>query len=239
MCSPLHGADTQVCPYFADVNHDLQGNPDLQAERSDHMDLSIQRRTSIGSAGLRMEMSGFHNDVRDMITLAQVEGNTYTYVNIGAVKTAGASVRGGVEYRDLSLTVGGTFTGYKEQTATNTVNPWRRTPEAQASLTWKRNAWSATLFGKYSGSSMQYVADEDGVSTRTLDGFLLADANVGHRFWKERMNMVLGCKNLANVTNLQATGAGGAHTGEGGSVAMSTGRTIFLRIDLVFKKQGG
>lgn len=223
---------------FVDVNHDLQGNPDLLAERSDHIEASIARNGMSGEAIVRTEIAAFANILHDRITLANVDGDLYTYVNVGEVRTQGASARASVARPDWTLVAGGTFTWYSDDAMSGNGAPAVVTPELQGSITWRpaRTQWSATLFGKYTGESVSYSAPGDGsVGTNTISDIFMADVNVGRRCWHDRLTITAGCKNLADVTNVEATISGGAHSG-GSVVPMATGRTFFLRLDLDINK---
>jgi hypothetical protein len=59
---------------------------------------------------------------------------------------------------------------------------------------------------------------------------------VTKRIWKERLGLTIGCKDLFNVGNVNASVAGGAHSNGDTSVPMTTGRTAFFRVELDLKK---
>ncbi|MEO8734308.1 MAG: TonB-dependent receptor, partial [Flavobacteriales bacterium] len=73
--------------YFVDVNHDVHGNPDLAAETSNNYTLSLSYRKAMQKGVLRGELTGFHNRVQNLITLAQEGGTLYTYINVGEYRT--------------------------------------------------------------------------------------------------------------------------------------------------------
>jgi outer membrane receptor for ferrienterochelin and colicins len=64
----------------------------------------------------------------------------------------------------------------------------------------------------------------------------MADATLTKRVWGGRLALTGGCKNLFDVKNLDASASGGAHSGGGLSVPMSTGRLAFVRIELDLKR---
>ena len=87
---------------------------------------------------------------------------------------------------------------------------------------------------KYQGEQGSYVySSESVVGRNTLDPYVMADVNVAKRLFDKRLRLAVGCKNIANVTNVGSTvAAGGVHGGGGGVVPMAIGRTWFLRIDV-------
>ena len=218
--------------YFVDVNHDIVGNPDLEAERAHHGDLSLTYRHARKESVYTADAGLFLNDVRDLITLAQVQGTRYSYVNIGRVRTFGGSVNAGWDNGHWAFSTGLALTGREDDLVG--TQQWT-TPEVRASLTrnWRRHGWRLSAFYKYTGEQVAYVALSDTeVARNTISAFHLADANVAKTLWKDRLTVALGCNDLFNVANLQASFAGGAHGAGGNTVPMTTGRTFFLRLDL-------
>ena len=218
--------------YFVDVNHDIVGNPDLEAERAHHGDLSLTYRHARKESVYTADAGLFLNDVRDLITLAQVQGTRYSYVNIGRVRTFGGSVNAGWDNGHWAFSTGLALTGREDDLVG--TQQWT-TPEVRASLTrnWRRHGWRLSAFYKYTGEQVAYVALSDTeVARNTISAFHLADANVAKTLWKDRLTVALGCNDLFDVANLQASFAGGAHSAGGNAVPMTTGRTFFLRLDL-------
>jgi outer membrane receptor for ferrienterochelin and colicins len=96
-----------------------------------------------------------------------------------------------------------------------------------------QSGWSISLFWKYQGEVSAYTFESDGEVGRSFIGaYNMADVNLTKRFWEGRSSVSLGCKDLFDVQNVQATMAAGAHSGGGVSVPMTTGRTYFLRLEL-------
>ena len=224
--------------YFVDVNHDIVGNPDLIAERSDHIDLGVNYRHARGQSVYKAEASMFANDVTDMITLAQVSGNTYSYVNVGNVRTMGGNVGAGWDNGHWIFSTNVAVTGREDDLPGSEL---AFTPELRASLTkeWRRHGYSLSVFYKYQGTQVGYVEISDTeVARNEISAFHMADANVSKRIWGDRFTAAIGCKDIFDVQNVNASLSGGAHSGGGTSVPMSTGRTFFLRIDMNLKHAG-
>ncbi len=229
---------------FVDVNHNITGNTELDAERSHNFNAALNYHKPVGAGTVRAEITGFYNHIDDLITLAQIEGARYSYVNIGDYRTAGGSLGAGWENDRWLLNIGGAVTGrFDALGESGGGNAWIFSPEFNASITreWKQNGWSASLFAKYQGELTSYVylsATEVGRST--IEPFTMADVTVSKRLWNGRITLGGGCKNIANVTDLGATSGGeGVHDGggSGSSVPMATGRTWFLRLDLELSKK--
>jgi hypothetical protein len=99
------------------------------------------------------------------------------------------------------------------------------------------------VFYKYNGSYPQLLLDaEENVYVSTLEPFNTLDINVGRWFWKRRINVQIGGKNLFDVTNVGTattggSGSGGIHSGGAqGSRSVAWGRTWFVRLQFAFNK---
>lgn len=228
--------------YFVDVNHDIRGNPDLRAESSNNYSLSLSYRKARDNGVVRAELSLYHDRVQDLITLAEESGLVYTYINLGEYRTLGGSVGAGWEAGHWTVNGGVGATGRYDTLglrATGTQG-YDFAPEANLNLTrhWRKQGWSANLFSKYQGEQQSFISLEgDSLSRGRIAPYLMLDASVAKALFNDRLTVQVGCKNIADVTDLEATlGSGGAHSGAGGvSVPLATGRTFFMRLVLDLK----
>ena len=86
---------------FHNDNHDIDGNPDLKAEYSHNITGSVAYRVLHSEKiHLTTTLSGFYNDFRDKISLAQnVDIPNYnTYYNIDRYKTVGGSLENSLSW---------------------------------------------------------------------------------------------------------------------------------------------
>ncbi len=224
--------------YFVDVNHDIVGNEALKAERSQSSSVGLGYRHAREKVVYTSELNAFYNDVDDLITLAQVAGSRYTYVNVGRLRTAGGSIGAGWDNGHWIVSLGTSLTARRDALAPASDDPWWVTSEVRASVTkeWRRLGWSGSLFWKYQGQQVNYVLGLDGsVDRGSIASFHLADASLTKQLWRRRLALTAGCKDLFDVRNLQATSATGVHDAGGTSVPMTTGRTWFVRVELELK----
>lgn len=225
--------------FFVDVNHDIVGNEDLKAERSHNMNAALAYRHAKDKGVYTSEVSVFYNTIQDLITLAQITGTRYSYINVGEFRTMGGSVGAGWDNGHWIISTGAAVTGrYDDLTRANEEDVLFA-PELRASLTkqWLRKGWSGSIFWKWQGRVSNYVALSDTeVGRGFIAPFHMADASLTKKVWRGRLALTGGCKDLFNVRNVQASVSGGAHTGGGSSVPMTTGRTAFLRLELDLKQ---
>ncbi|HRH38834.1 MAG TPA: TonB-dependent receptor, partial [Flavobacteriales bacterium] len=223
---------------FVDVNHDITGNTDLRAERSQSSALGVTYKKDDGKLILTGEVNSYYNDVRDLITLAQRSGASFNYVNIGRLRTAGGSVGLGIEQGGWSASIGASLLMRKDALAA-VGDPWFTTPELRGSITraWEKKGWSASLFIKHQGEQVNYSTLVDGTVQRgSISSFNLADATISKQLWNKRVTVSGGCKDLFNVQNIAASMSSGVHDAGATSVPLTTGRTVFLKLELDLKR---
>ncbi len=225
---------------FVDVNHNIVGNTDLEAERSNNLNLGLNYRKALRNSVFTAEVSGFYNMIDNLITLAQIDATQYSYVNIGEYRTAGGSVGIGWDNGHWLLNVGAATTGRYDALGESSAQAWLYTPEARASVTreWRQRGWSASLFAKYQGELGNYVyMSETEIGRNVLEPYVMADVNLSKQLWRKRLRVSIGCKNITDVTNVgSSVPGGGVHGGDGGAVPLAIGRIYFLRLDLDLKK---
>ncbi len=226
---------------FVDVNHDIVGNEDLEAERSHHFSAGITGQQDLGECVLRSEFSAFYNDVVDLITLAQVQGTRYTYVNIGGLRTMGGTLGVSWSVERWSFSLGGSITARYDEIIPGLQEDVFWTPEISSAITsnWGRN-WTLSVNGKYQGQQVNYFQSTGpDVERAYISDMILADLSVARSVWQRRARFTLGCKDLFNVRNVNASVPNAVHGSGGSSVPMTTGRTVFLRLDLSLNKKEG
>lgn len=70
----------------------------------------------------------------------------------------------------------------------------------------------------------------DEVIQTYINSYQMADLSIGKRFFNQKMVVTLGSKNLFDVKNVNAMGAGGAHSGGSTSNLVAMGRTYFAKL---------
>lgn len=226
--------------YFVDVNHDITGNPELRPERSRSSSASIAYRHAKDRVVYTSEANLFFNDVRELIQLARLEGASFTYVNIGRMRTTGGSIGAGWDNGHWNLSIGGSCTLRKDPFSEDAAEGWTLTQELRGSIThhWMRQGWIASVFFKHQGEQPSYNVGIDGVVRRgSISPFSLADATLTKQLWAKRLLLSAGCKDLFDVRNLSATAGSSVHDNGSGTVPMTTGRTYFIRVELELKRR--
>lgn len=226
--------------FFVDVNHNIRGNNQLQAERSHNVSLSISanegQRRKIG-----WKASGYYNRVSNLITLANESTTLYQYVNIGRQETVGGQLQAQTKFGDLGLSAAVAYTGLRSNPDGLDDDPdFLFSPEAtlRAGYTFGNTGISGNLIYKFNGRQHYYLTGEEGsVTSGYIREYHSMDVSFSRRFWQDRLSVQCGAKNLFDVQNLPASTGGGTVHGGSQAVSIGTGRTYFLQVGLALSKK--
>jgi outer membrane receptor for ferrienterochelin and colicins len=228
--------------FFVDINHNIQGNPALQAERSNNFTFALDYRFTVNEKPSSLKIQGFYNSIQNMISLAQENESLFTFFNINQFKTAGIQTSNTITLKDLTLTSGFSYIGrYNELIELNTsLSPrFLFSPEGQINAQYKFKKLNGTinLFYKYTGRlPIVRVLEDDAVDVVTVDPFNTLDISISKSFSNDRFVLTTGVKNLFNITNINGFNAGGAHSSGSNSMQIAMGRTYFLTLNIQLSK---
>lgn len=225
---------------FIDSNHRIFGNPNLQPETSNHFGLNLLSEYQIGSSAVKADLNFFYNDIRDQIAIGTNldDVTSASYVNINRFKTLGGTLSQQFTINQITASVGASYIGrYNQiQEVDSDLDSYFFSPEINTNLTYSLPKWktSINLFYKYTGRLQSYFTDtndqsEDIISIGEIEGYHWLDATINKSIGKN-FELLLGARNLLNVKSVNNSGvSGNAHSG-GSSVALSYGRSYFLKL---------
>lgn len=227
---------------FQDINHNINGNPDLKAEYSKNFNASINFVTDKNDNNWSIKTSAYYNQVNNIITLALTSDGAYTYTNLYRYITKGMDL--GVRYSfypRLSLDLTGGLLGILNDAGNELItNKFLYSPSATANLEFffKKANIRMNTFYKYTGKLPQISLDADGnIYESYIQSYNNLEVSFNRSFFKNRFKVVLGAKNLFNNTTLPSTTAsqGSVHSG-GGDIPIGWGRTFFMKLSYTFSK---
>jgi outer membrane receptor for ferrienterochelin and colicins len=227
---------------FVDVNHNIQGNDQLKAERSNNYSLSLTYSRKNVKLPSRTELTFFSNEITDLINLAvvDIQSQLYSYVNVGKYQTHGFSLNSSAEYKNLSFAVGYSLTGrYNILSQTSPADRFSYAKEVRASAGYslKKQGLSLNLFYKYNGSLPGFAIDADGKLQQTSVGaYSIMDASLSKSFHKNRFSFTAGCKNLLDVKAINYNSTASAHSSGAGNMPIAMGRYVFTAIRINIEK---
>jgi len=228
--------------YFVDVNHDIQGNDQLDAEDSYNVNLSYDFNRESNKVLYGFEFDLFYNKINNLITIAKVNKTEYTYINVDYSVSQGFQT--GLKYSlypNLTWNVGVVLTGRKNDLEDDAyeAKEFFYTTDVSSSLTYSIIKFSLdfSVFYKYTGQTPQYELDLD---DNLVEGYVPAynsmDISVIKNLLNRRLQVSVSVKNLFNNTILPPVGGSSGEIHSGGDNPIAWGRTVFLRAAYTFKK---
>lgn len=229
---------------FTDPSHNIMGNRDLKAETQNNYQLSTVYELKKFERVFRVDVSLFYNEIFNKIDLALLSSSSVAakYISISDFKNLGSNV--GVEYKapHYALGLGYALTAinnsFYNQTASDKFfynNEFR----SNARYTIRKIKTHVSVFYKFNSriQSFQYNLNDGSVKTGFINGYGLWDATVNRAFFKERLQLTMGAKNILNVVNVGASMSGGVHSNAGNAATVAMGRTFFCSIQYQFIRQ--
>lgn len=233
---------------FKDSNHDIAGNEDLKPETGHNTQLSTNITLRKGAHKVELQPSGFFNYITNKIDLKAVAPSpdatpgvvSYRYDNFKNVMTYGGDFTINYTWKKLSASAGVLLTQFEtfdESIKEKTIKNLSPDANARIGYTIPKAEIAVNVFYKYTGRRAVFSMNSS-LSTGFVNGFHTVDITASRSFWKNRIQLTVGGKNLANVTNINAQNVSGAAHSAGGSggLMVNRGRTFFVSLVLQYTK---
>ena len=230
---------------FVDSNHDLHGNEDLEAETNNSFNSSITYKIERNNFLIKLQPDFFFNSGKNIIEIVAVDpgSSEYQSTNIGKRRTIGGEFNTTfLLYPGLTLNAGYGRTGvswlydpesndFPDYTFYNNL-----TFNAKYNLRKQKLIFGAYL--KYYGSTPRLVFEDTDNDPETdpvpvtihRNPYGDLEATVTKLFWKNRVTVVLGGKNLLNVKFV------GYDNGDLANSPTALGRYFFVKVNLNLRK---
>lgn len=234
---------------FKDLNHDIRGNGDLGAEKSDNVQVNMVFKYEKDYYGFRVEPDFFYNAIKNRIGLIertelQTTGSQldtalyYSYENFDIYKSLGYRVKFHYEHKKkVFFTAGYSNVGVLNQfSEEDAKQEYLFTPEYVLQMRYDFTEYG-TQFNvryKYTGQlERQRINFDNEFVTYREAAYQMMDFSINQDFFGDRISVVAGVKNIFDVKNIRTTGVtGGVHSSGGDSRSVAWGRTYF--VDLTY-----
>ncbi len=217
---------------FVDVNHNIIGNLNLQPEISHDIQATLSYEPN---KSWNLSLNVYQTNIENRISLFEYESLKFQYENVDAYQVRGIqpSIKWSI--------------GVLQFNSAASVGFWSTNIESDSAPKYGRVFdWNNALFFAHEASGIgvslnhRMVGDQPGfilnnndVEVQTLEGYNLVDVSVQRSFWKNKLALNLGVKNLIGIdnTNVSGSGATGPHSASGRNI-VSPGRSYFLQMSL-------
>ncbi|MDF1574588.1 MAG: TonB-dependent receptor [Bacteroidales bacterium] len=233
---------------FQDINHNILGNPDLEAETGNNFNLWMDLNLGSKSHQLSSSTNLYYNKIDNKIELLYDpdDATSAVYFNVPAGAMISKGFSSSLTYRlHPRLTVN---TGVFHNKLSSIINTseFTQSTDYTANLKYKnvKYRFELSFFYKYSDRYSRYVGSMDmetgeiyDVSLSYLDAYHNLDATLSVPLYNGAVRLTSGVKNIFDNKSITSSGGGGVHSGGGdGSALMNWGRTFFLKASYAFKR---
>jgi outer membrane receptor for ferrienterochelin and colicins len=235
---------TELYYYFVDVNHDVQGNPNLSPEDGHTFSFDLNRQYKIGKVQTTSSLKAFYNDISDQITLSVVSEVPlkYQYINVERFKSKGFTLANEFQVGKFTANAGlsyiGRYNQLKEEAAQSENFLYSAEINTNVTYSIEKANLLVAFFYKHTGKIEQYVLDATTNEYRKgkTDAFDWLDLTLTWTATKS-IQIAGGAKNILDITNVQTTASSsGAHTSAATNVGLAYGRSYFLRATYTLNK---
>ena len=225
--------------HFYDSNHEVEGNPDLKPEQGDHIQASASWTAIRKESGfLKLMLTGYHNDVKNQISLMLPDSNSIfaVYTNIDRLRNLIGTLQVEGQWKDLYMQTGYSLIHLLETEESDYATSHQITTTVQ--YFWKKPKLSISAYLKHLGKQPNLEPTIDGGTAfnGVMNAYTFLDLSVNKRFWKNKVQLTLGVKNLLDVVNpgRMATGVQGSSVHGSAFTSLAAGRSLFtsLRLNL-------
>jgi len=219
----------------------LWGNPNLKAENSDHINISMDWNKKIKHHSFKISPKLYYSKINNLISLVKISDVDWKYNNVDYLTTYGGALNIQNQYKNINLAAGINYFGNYNSMFDNTnlTNSYFYTTDLNTSLSYKIDslAMSINLTYKYTGKIKNlYLLDDNEVATSFIGNFSTFDASIVKYFYNRKINAVLGVKNIFNVTQVDMVGDvyGVSNQSNATSLNVLWGRSFFVALNFNF-----
>lgn len=225
---------------FIDVNHYIVGNTNLKAEKSKNASFSLEYKPKNSQKHqFSAQTKFFYNTIKNRIVLAEYSATEYNYQNLEKFDTHGFNLQLQYEWKkQLSLKTGLAYTRlYNTLSEDFNTNKFTPLTELQNELSYQIPFLKThfLLTHRFIGRQVRFIEDSEGILQQGFIGdYHLINLTLNRHFWKKRILLALGVKNLSNTQTVPLTGgdSGEAHSSSGESQLLNWGRTYFVKLNV-------
>lgn len=225
---------------FFDSNHNIKGNADLRPEDGHCVNGSLTYNAPIKKSGtLNFGVSGFYNNQKNKIDLKLIGINAYEYANVKSYITYGGNVSLGYQRKRFEIKSAVQLTWYNmSNTSSGSDKAKMFSPDFTASASYliPKAEIGVNVFYKYNGQKPLFSVNSS-VQAGTRAAYHWLDVSFSRNFWKNRIQVIVGAKNLVGVVNVATSGVTMiGHGGDANFMNIGWGRTFFSTLVLHFGK---
>ena len=234
----------ELYTYFVDVNHNVQGNPDLNPEQGSSAFIHLKKQYVLANKKTRLKnkLTASYINVKDRIELiiANESPLAYQYNNIDSYKSFGLSSENSLQHNRFNIQLGASILGISKvlDRSITSNDDFLYNFQLNSSINYQIPNWKTTvaLYYKHVGKQHQFVEKTNTEGGQEFQkGFTASynwlDATVKKSFLNKKIETTFGIRNLLDISSVKTSAfSAGAHTDEPSQIPLAYGRSYFLKL---------
>lgn len=222
--------------------HQFYGNENLEPELSTSYEININKKIEKNAGSIESKASVSYLDVDDRIEMAYIgtedSSPVYQYINISTYKMWNASTSNSFSKGNFNFSLGAILVGISQVIDDGEAvssNQFLYNVQMNSCISYDAKKWQ-TLFSvyyKYNGKQQQFQrTSENGQAVFVLseiEPYSFLDASIRKSFFKKKVEITLGGKNLLDITRIDQGIAASGHN-DASSIVLGYGRSYFLKL---------
>ncbi len=220
---------------FVDINHKIKGNTNLKAEKSLHVQANLDYNLlATQKMKIKNSSSIYYNDIKNQISLAVIDAptNWYQYANINNFKNIAIEHSTKFQLDKINIALGLGANTILTADSGKGISTWDAT--YQQNIILNKHNTALNVFYKYIHKQPLLTLSNfggDALYTSYLPAMHQANANISQSFFKNKLQLQLGLKNIFNIRTLAIQGnANSAIHSNGSSQNISPTRSYFIAL---------
>jgi outer membrane receptor for ferrienterochelin and colicins len=238
----------ELYTFFVDVNHNFQGNPELDPEQGYSIFTHLKKKFNFkNDAVLNSKLSLTYLNLKDRIEFIIVNVNPLESQsnNIDSYKFAGLFFENSYNQGRFKGSFGFGAQGISKILDSNSVaqDDFLYNIQLNSNITYTIPKWntSATVYFKHIGTQEQFVQKQNAQGEFTFergqtDPISFLDASVRTTFSKNKLIATIGVRNLLDIDTVNTSAFdGGTHNDAPSQLPLAYGRSFFLKLNYILK----
>lgn len=220
---------------FVDINHNIIGNSELDAETSDNYQFNFDYEKRLSNYKIELSAKLFYNSIKNLITTAQSpNSDIYTYFNIGEYKTRGGATSLHVSATNFNFAFSANNTGrYNNLSEESDIMKFSRSISYNTSCnyTFQKYYLTTAIYYNYTGKlPVFYKNNDEQIIQSEIGSYQIFDLTLKKAFAAGKINLTLGVKNLLDVQEITSFASSSTHSSSSNSQSIAYGRTLFTSL---------
>lgn len=228
----------ELFTYFVDVNHDVTGNENLNAEKGVSTFFYLKKHTELNNSfSMKNKLTFSYININDRIELITVNQTPLQlkYNNIDTFSSMGIALENDFLYKNLQLNIGISYFEIKRvldyETGKTSNNQENFQLNSNISYVIPGINTSLTGYYKFIGKTNRFIQVEGSFQNQKIRPYSWLDLMLSKNFFRKKIETTVGVRNLLDVTDISTNAvSGGAHAAPNSAITLGYGRSYFFKL---------